>query len=63
MVSRRDALAMLASLTAAPALAAPPGVSRMTAYAFSFSGLTGGDIRLAEYAGKPILVVLSLIHI
>jgi glutathione peroxidase len=32
-------------------------MSRVTAYAFSFAGLEGGDIRLADYAGKPILVV------
>jgi len=29
----------------------------MTAYAFSFAALKGGDIKLADYAGKPILVV------
>ena len=32
-------------------------MSRMTAYAFSFPALAGGDIRLAEYAGYPILIV------
>ena len=32
-------------------------MSRVTAYAFSFAGIQGGDIRLAEHAGKPILVV------
>ncbi len=32
-------------------------MSRMTASAFSFAGLDGGDIRLSAYAGKPILVV------
>jgi glutathione peroxidase len=32
-------------------------MTRITAYAFSFAGLEGGDIRLADYAGKPILVV------
>jgi glutathione peroxidase len=32
-------------------------MSRVTAYAFSFAGLEGGDIKLADYAGKPILVV------
>ena len=32
-------------------------MSRITAYAFLFDGLEGGDIRLADYAGKPILVV------
>ena len=32
-------------------------MSRLTAYAFSFARLDGGDIRLADFAGKPILVV------
>lgn len=32
-------------------------MSRPTAYGFSFAGLDGRDIRLAEHAGKPILVV------
>jgi glutathione peroxidase len=32
-------------------------MSRITAYAFSFPALAGGDIRLAEYAGRPLLVV------
>ena len=31
--------------------------SRVTAYAFTFKGLDGGDILLASYAGHPILVV------
>lgn len=29
----------------------------MTAYAFSFPSLNGGMINLADYAGKPVLVV------
>jgi glutathione peroxidase len=32
-------------------------MSRPTAYAFSFKRLDGGAIRLADYTGKPILVV------
>ena len=32
-------------------------MSRVTAYAFTFAGLEGGDIRLADHAGKPILIV------
>jgi glutathione peroxidase len=32
-------------------------MSRITAYAFSFPALAGGDIRLADYAGHPLLVV------
>ena len=56
-IDRRCALAFVACILAAPAAAQAPGVSRMTASAFSFAGLDGGDIRLAAYAGKPILVV------
>ena len=55
-------LAPAAFVTAAlamsgPALAQSPAMSRVTAYAFSFAGIQGGDIRLADHAGKPILVV------
>ncbi len=57
MIDRRQILALLAGSVAAPALAQATGMSRMTAYAFSFAGLNGGDIRLADYAGKPIMVV------
>jgi glutathione peroxidase len=32
-------------------------MSRVTAYAFSFKGLESGDLRLAEYAGRPVLIV------
>lgn len=56
MFDRRNVLALLAStLTAAPALAQQ--MSRPTAFAFSFNGIDGSDIRLANYAGKPILIV------
>jgi glutathione peroxidase len=57
MIDRRQVLTVLAGFAATPAIAASPGVSRMTAYAFSFAALKGGDIKLADYAGKPILVV------
>jgi glutathione peroxidase len=56
MVDRRQVLALLAGFAATPALA-QTGMSRMTAYAFSFAALKGGDIKLADHAGKPILVV------
>ncbi|MEA2975624.1 MAG: glutathione peroxidase [Alphaproteobacteria bacterium] len=57
--NRRQLLALLAGALAAPALARAqsPSMSRITAYAFSFKGLKGADIRLAEHAGKPILIV------
>jgi glutathione peroxidase len=61
---RRQLLAGIAGALAAPTLAQAqssgaqsPGMSRVTAYAFSFAGLEGGDIRLSEYAGKPMLIV------
>src|SRR5690349_7050272 len=56
MIDRRQTLGVLALFAVTPALA-QTGMSRMTAYAFSFAALKGGDIRLADYAGKPILVV------
>lgn len=56
MIGRRQVLTLLAGSLATPALA-QTGMSRMTAYAFSFAALKGGDIKLADYAGKPILVV------
>ena len=62
MLDRRDLLVLAAGSLAAghlvaPALAQAPAMSRITAYAFSFSGLDSGNIKLADYAGKPILVV------
>ena len=57
MIDRRHILALLAGAVTAPSLAAAQGASRMTAYAFTFAGLGGGDIKLADHAGKPILVV------
>jgi glutathione peroxidase len=54
---RRHVLALVAGGIAGPAFAQAPAMSRITAYTFSFSGLAGGDIRLSDYAGKPILVV------
>ncbi len=56
---RRQILSFLAGAFATPAFAQSesPAVSRPTAYAFSFKRLEGGDIRLADHSGKPILVV------
>lgn len=45
---------------AASALVAPAGAAQMsgrTAWTFSFDGLEGRPIRLADHAGKPVLVV------
>src|SRR5437764_765316 len=61
MIDRRRILTAFAGVAVLPAIlpapAAAQGVSRMTAYAFSFAGLKGGDVKLADFAGKPILVV------
>src|SRR5260221_14437529 len=61
MIDRRTiitaALAAIASPVASRSAMAQGAVSRITAYAFSFPALAGGDIRLAEYAGRPLLVV------
>jgi len=54
---RRCFLALLAGALATPAFAQSPGMSRPTAYAFSFAALHGGAIRLIDLAGKPILIV------
>jgi glutathione peroxidase len=49
--------APLTGLLAQPASAQVTHMSHTTAFAFHFAGLKGGDIQLAEYAGKPILIV------
>ena len=56
-VDRRILLGMLAAAVCGPARAAGPTMSSVTAYAFSFPGLHGGTLKLADYAGKPILIV------
>ena len=61
MIDRRTiisaALAAIASPTSTRTVLAQAAMSRITAYAFSFPALAGGDIRLADYAGRPLLVV------
>ena len=51
------ALAAIAGTASGRPVFAQAGMSRITAYAFSFPGLAGADIRLADYAGHPILIV------
>jgi len=41
----------------APRCANATAMSRVTAYAFTFQGLDGGEILLSSYAGHPLLVV------
>jgi glutathione peroxidase len=36
---------------------AQAAMTKVTAYAFSFAALAGGEIRLADYTGRPVLVV------
>jgi glutathione peroxidase len=58
MFDRRKTLALLATaLTASAIPAFGQQMSRPTAFAFSFAGLDGNSIRLANHAGKPILIV------
>ena len=57
VTDRRRVLALLAAGLVSPAMAESPGMSRASAYAFSFPGLNGGAIRLIDHAGKPILIV------
>ena len=61
MIDRRTMMAMMAASAALPFAAqsarAQAAMSRITAYGFSFQGLKGGDIRLADFAGKPLLIV------
>ena len=56
-IDRRALLALLGSPLASPAFAQAPAMSRPTAYTFSFTGLDGAKLALAEHAGKPILIV------
>jgi glutathione peroxidase len=59
LLDRRLMLTLLASspLAFSAARAQAPAMSKLTAFAFSFHGLDGSNIRLADYAGKPILIV------
>jgi glutathione peroxidase len=61
MIDRRTILASLLAATTIPAWTrtadAQAAMTGITAYAFSFPALAGGTIRLAEYAGHPMLVV------
>src|SRR3954463_2260361 len=59
MMNRRTILIAAFAGTLAPATRAlaDGGMSRISAYAFSFPALSGDDIRLAAFTGKPLLVV------
>jgi glutathione peroxidase len=59
MLNRRAVLTtvLLAAASWATRARADGGMSRISAYAFSFPALSGDDIRLAAFTGKPVLVV------
>jgi glutathione peroxidase len=65
MIDRRSillgALGTTAALTSPGATRAAraeaAAMSQITAYAFTFPALSGDDIRLGEYTGRPLLVV------
>jgi glutathione peroxidase len=61
MIDRRMIITAALGAIAAPALTrtafAQATMSRITAFAFSFPALDGGEIRLADYAGHPFMVV------
>jgi glutathione peroxidase len=59
MMNRRTMLVATVAGAIAPAARAfaDGGMSRISAYAFSFPALSGDDIRLAAFTGKPLLVV------
>ena len=59
MMNRRTMLIAALAGAVAPVTRAIAGggMSRISAYAFSFPALSGDDIRLAAFTGKPLLVV------
>ena len=61
MFDRRTMIAGLLTAIAGPAATnsarAEGAMSRIAAYAFSFPALSGDDIRLAQFTGRPLLVV------
>jgi glutathione peroxidase len=61
MIDRRSFVAAALGAVASPTVigfaVAEPAVSLITAYGFSFPALAGDEIRLADFAGRPILVV------
>jgi glutathione peroxidase len=61
MIDRRTfltaALGSVSGSLATRGAQAQGAMSRITAYAFSFRALDGGDISLADYTGQPLLIV------
>jgi glutathione peroxidase len=63
MMDRRFFVTLIGAAAASglPSLANAQ-MSRISAYAFSFDGLNGSPINLADHAGRPILVVNTASH-
>jgi glutathione peroxidase len=61
MIERRTFLATASAAIAGSIMtqraAADAAMSRVTAYAFSFPALDKGEIKLADYAGQPLMIV------
>ena len=57
MIDRRHFIALVALTGLGVRTAHATGMSRVTAYAFTFKGLDGEEILLSSYAGHPLLVV------
>ncbi len=57
MIDRRTMIAGTLAAAAIGRARAETAVSRITAYAFSFPALSEGEIRLADYSGRPLIVV------
>jgi glutathione peroxidase len=61
MIDRRHLLTLAAATLSGAVVragrAAETGMSRVTAYAFTFAGIDGGEILLSSHSGRPILVV------
>ena len=61
MIERRTILTGMLAAIAGPSFTAASraqtSMSRITAYGFSFPALDGATIRLADFAGKPFMVV------
>jgi glutathione peroxidase len=61
MINRRTIVTATLAAIATPVVTrramAEAAMSRITAYAFSFPALEKGDIRLADYAGQPLVIV------
>jgi glutathione peroxidase len=63
MMNRRFFVTLMAAAAGGSfARPAEAQMSRVSAYAFSFEGLNGSRINLADHAGRPILVVNTASH-